>query len=264
MLSVALIAVACGPGTTSATAAPASRVGELDTIRARGTLIVAIRVEAPPPNRSAGDPAHQQKRALETAVAMLIARQIIGPSAKVELRSTGGDRLIPLEAGDVDIAMTADTTAARGRALISVPYAAGAVVLAAKDGSPVRRIEDIRGQVVAVGQDELGARDTAQAFLEERRIAATLDNYMGVNGATNALDAAKASALIGDRTGVAVVAHERSLVVVAQIAARPFAVATRKTAPELVSAINDALRAALASGEIRDAAAKASFPYEAP
>lgn len=271
-LAAALLGVACGPGATGATPAAASQnasattpatSGELAKLRARGTLIVAIRVEAPPANRTMGDPAHAQKRAFETAIAMLVATSILGPAAKVEFRSVGGDRLLALDQG-VDIAMTVDTPTSRDRALISMPYAASAVVLAAKEGGPVRRVEDIAGKTVAVAQDELGARDIAQAFLQQRAITATLDNAMGVNGAAAALDADRAAAIVGDRIGVDVIAVERRLTIVAEIAPRPYIIATRKSAPDLATAVNDALRAALASGAIRDAAMKASFPYQAP
>jgi ABC-type amino acid transport substrate-binding protein len=281
LILAAVVALACAPATTGATtaststAAPTSTIvptasaaasssgAELDKLRARGTLIVAIRVEAPPANRTMGDPAHAQKRAFETAVAMLIATSVLGPNAKVEFRSTGGDRLLALDQG-ADLAMTVDTPTARDRAFISPPYAASAVVLAAKDGGPVRRVEDIAGKAVAVGQDELGARDIALMFLQQRGVSATLDNYMGVNGAVTALEADKATSVIGDRVGIDVLAAERHLVIVAEIVPRPYIIATRKNAPDLASAVTDALRAALASGAVRDAAAKAAFPYQAP
>jgi ABC-type amino acid transport substrate-binding protein len=270
-LAVALACAACASASTTISLAPGSPSpsaataagGELEKLRARGTLIVAIRVEAPPPNRSAGDPAHAQKRAFEAAVAALVAQRIIGPNAKVELRSVGGDRLAALDQG-ADIAMTVDTAAGRDRAQLSVPYAANAIVLAAKSGGPVKALEDIRGGTIAVAMDELGAREVAQAYLQERGIAATLDTYMGVSGAATALEAGKASALIGDKVGVAVIAADRSLSIVAVIAQRPYVIAVRKTAPDVAKAISEALRAALDSGAIRDAAAKASFPYEAP
>ena len=269
-LSLAIACVTCAPASTaiapaaSASAAPSpSAVGELERLRARGTLVVAIRVEAPPANRAMGDPAHAQKRAFEAAVATLIALKVIGPNAKVELRSVGGDRLAALDTG-ADIAMTVDAPAARDRALVSGQYAVNAIVLAAKVGGPVRQIEDIRGTAVAVAMDELGAREVAQAYLQERGIAATLDTYMGVSGAATAVEAGKAASLVGDKIGVAIIATDRSLAIAGVLAQRPYVIAVRKSAPELAKAVSDALRAALASGEIKDAAAKAAFPYEAP
>jgi len=269
-VALVVILAACATGGSNAaasrpspTSASPSVAGQLGELRARGTLIVAIRVEAPPPNRSAGDPAHAQKRAFEAAVAAIVATRVLGPNAKVELRSVGGDRLAALDQG-ADVVMTVDTAAARGRALITAPYAAGAIVLAAKTGGSVKQPEDLRGGTVAVAMDELGAREVAQTYLQERSITATLDSYMGVSGAATAVDAGRANAMIGDKVGTMVVAGERSLAIVAVIAQRPYVIAVRQTAPDLASAISDALRVALASGEIREAAAKAAFPFEAP
>ncbi len=255
-LSLAVAIAACAP-------APSRPAGTLDALRAKGILVVAIRVEAPPPDRNAGDPAHAQKRAFEAAVALIVARRVIGPDAKVELRSTGADRIAGLDQG-ADVAMTVDVAAARDRALISPPYAAASIVLAAKTGGPVKQLEDIRGAALAVAMDELGARAIAQAYLQEHGIAATLDTYMGVSGSATAVDAGKAVALIGDKIGVSIIAADRNLTTIAAIAQRPYVIAVRKSAPDLAAAIADALRAALASGEIRDAATKAAFPYETP
>lgn len=269
-LALAVAAAACAPSPTAVSSAPvgspsasAAAQGELAKLRARGTLIVAIRVEAPPANRNMGDPAHAQKRAFEAAVATLVALRVIGPNAKVELRSVGGDRLAALDQG-ADIAMTVDAPAARDRALLSASYAVNSIVLASKVGGPVKQIENIRGMSVAVAMDELGALQIAQAYLQERGITATLDTYMGVSGAATAVDAGKASALIGDKVGIAVIATERSLAIVGAIAQRPYVIAVRKSAQDVADAISEALRAALASGEIKAAAAKAAFPYEAP
>ena len=268
-VSLAIASAGCAPSSSPVASAPvaspsaSSAQGELETLRTRGTLVVAIRAEAPPANRAMGDPAHAQKRAFESAVATLVALKVIGPNAKVELRSVGGDRVTALDQG-ADIAMTVDSAATRDRALASVPYAVNAIVLAAKSGGPVKVVDDIRGASVAVAMDELGARDVAQAYLQERAIAATLDTYMGVSGAATAVDAGRASALIGDKIGVAIIATDRSLTIVSMLAQRPYVIAVRRSAPELAKAVSDALRAVLASGEIKDAAAKASFPYEAP
>jgi ABC-type amino acid transport substrate-binding protein len=265
LVALAASCTASAPaGTSSRSPAPPSSAGsDLEKVRAKGVLVVAIRMEAPPANRGAGDPAHAQKRAFESAVATLIASKILGPNAKVELRSVGGDRLAALDQG-ADIVMTVDTTAARDRALVSAPYAGSAIVLAAKTTGPIKQLEDLRGRMVAVAMDELGARDVAQAYLQERAISATLDTYMGVSGAATAVDTGKAAALIGDKVGVAVAAADRGLSVIATIAQRPYVVAVRKSAPDLALAINEALRTALASGQVRDAATTAAFPYEAP
>ena len=279
-LSALSLVAACGPAATptgatsapatslpaasSAASAPASALGgELDRIRARGTLIVAIRVEAPPANRTMGDPAHTQKRAFETAIATLIATAIIGPGARVQLQSTGGDRLLALGQG-ADLAMVTESPTSRDRALISPPYAANSVVLAIKAGASIARVEDLVAKSVGVAQDELVTRDLAQMFFQLRAVAVTLDTYMGVNGAASALEGDKAAAFVGDGIGVALLAAERGLKILTEITPRPYVVAVRQNAPDLANAVNAALRDALSSGAVRDAAAKASFPYVAP
>ena len=112
--------------------------------------------------------------------------------------------------------------------------------------------------------DELGARDIAQSYFQQRAVTVTLDNYQGVNGAATALDSDRAVAIVGDGIGVAVIAGERKLKVITALASRPFVIATRKNAPDLAAAIDTALKDALARGAIKDAAMKAGFPYQAP
>jgi ABC-type amino acid transport substrate-binding protein len=271
---LAVVAAACAPAattgaapspTSAATAAPATSaaVTELDKIRARGSLIVAIRVEAPPANRTMGDPAHAQKRAFETAVVTLVANAVFGPSVKVQLLSQGGDRLVAL-GGSADVAMVTETPTSRDRALVSTAYAANSVVVAARNGGPIARLEDLAGKTVGVAQDELVTRDLAQMFFQQRAVTVTLDTYMGVNGGATALEADKASAFVGDGIGVTFLATERQLKVITQVGPRPYVIATRQTAPDLARAIDAALQDVLKGGAIRDAAAKAGFPYTAP
>lgn len=193
----------------------------------------------------------------------MLATKILGPTETVELRGLGGDRLAALDQG-ADLVMTVDTTAAHDRALISVPYAGAAIAITAKEGGTIRRIEDIGGQAIAVGQDELGARDVAQTVLQQRGIQATLANYMGVSGAIAAVEDGKAVAIIGDSVGLALVGSSRGLTLLAELAKRPYVVAARKSAPKLAAAIDDALKSLLASGEIRTAAVRAGFPYASP
>ena len=247
--------------TATATASPAG--GEIERIKARGTLVVAIRVEAPPANRAMGDPAHAQKRAFETAVVMLIANAVFGPGVKVQLQSQGGDRLAAL-AQTADIAMVTESPTARDRALLSSPYAANSVVVATRSDSAVGRVEDLAGKSVGVAQDELVTRDVAQTFFQQRGVAVTLDTYMGVSGGATALEAGQAAAFVGDGIGVAFLAADRKLKVVAPVGPRPYVIASRQTAPDLAKAIDAALADALKSGAIKDAAAKAAFPYTAP
>jgi ABC-type amino acid transport substrate-binding protein len=87
---------------------------------------------------------------------------------------------------------------------------------------------------------------------------------MGVNGGATALESDRAVALVGDGIGVAFVASDRKLKVLAEVTSRPYVIAVRQSAPDLAAAVNAALADAMRSGAIKDAAAKAGFPYSAP
>ena len=269
-----VLAAACGTAvpatsanpTIASSIAPAtpSAKSAIDQIKARGTLIVAVRQEAPnPPSKTMGDPAHAQKRAFEVAVATMVASAIFGPAVKVQFQNQGGDR-IGLLASGVDLAMVTSSPASSDRALISPSYAANSVVVAAKDGGAVARIEDLAGKNVGVAQDELVTKDLAQQFFQQKSIAPTLDSYQGMFGASLALDDGKAVAVVGDGIGVAILAGERKLKVVGTVAQRPYVIAVRQDAKDLAAAVNAALQDALKSGAIKDAATRAGFPYTAP
>ena len=204
-LVIACASPAAAPGRTLASTA----AGELDSVRARKVLVVSIRVEEPPAGRVPQDPAHKQKRAFEAAVAELIAQRIIGAGAKVELRSAGGDRVAALDSADVDVAMIASSTASASRALLSTPYASGAIVVAVPAASTIARIEELGGKTVAVAQDELRAPDLAPQALQQRGIQATLRTVMGMGGAAQLVNSGEAAAAIGDLTGLNVLLGER-------------------------------------------------------
>lgn len=266
-VAIVILLVACAvPGTApSPTIRPVAQ-SELEVLRARKVLVAAIRVEEPPSGRIPQDPAHKQKRIFEAAVAELIAQRVIGPGAKVELRSVGADRLAALDGLGADVAMIASSPASAGKALLSTPYAAGAIVVAVPSSSTVTRIEELAGKTIAVAQDELRAPDLAPQAFRQRGVEATLRTVMGMSGATQLVTSGEAAAVVGDQSGLAVLLVERpgSFRVIAELEKRPFVVAARSGARELVAAINVALRALLASGEISAAASRAALPYSPP
>lgn len=262
---LALVVACASPSTATRTAAPAP-AGELDTLRARKILVVSVRVEEPPSGKVPQDPAHKQKRAFEAAVAELLAQRIIGAGAKVELRSAGGDRIAALDSPGVDIAMVASSPANAARALLSTPYAAGAIVVAVPAASTVTKLEELSGKTVAVAQDELRAPDlTSQAF-QQRAIQVTTRTVLGMGGASELAASGEAAAVVGDQTGLAVLLAERpgSFRFIGELEKRPFVVAARSGARELIAAVNGALRDLLASGAISAAATRAGLPYSAP
>lgn len=235
-LVVMVLAIACTASTpttatTTASASPSS-ADPLAAIRARGSLIIAIRVSAPPAGVQQQDVAHTQKRALEAAVATAVTRRIIGTAARVEFKELGRDRAGLVERGEADIAMTFADTTSSGVAF-SPPYAAGGIVLAVKGSSAAVDARALTGQTIAATtQGEVNANELAQAFIRDRGITATLSPVPGLAAAFAALDAGQVAAVIGDRTGIAVLQRGRAdpVRVIAELANRPYVIATRKNA----------------------------------
>lgn len=264
-----LVAAGCAASTAPSTAptptGPAAG-GVLAQLRTRGTLIVAIRVTAPAGGQQQLDAAHSQKRALEGALAPLAIR-IIGPSARVEFREVGRDRASLVERGEADLAMTSTAEAASPNVTFSVPYASGGVVVAVKSSSTAADPHALAGRTIAATTaGEVNASEVAQAFFKEKAVTATLAPFPGLAAAVAALDSGQASAVVGDRTGIAVLQRGRAepMRVIAEVMSRPYVIAVRKDAAALQAAVNDALGALISSGEIQKIATAASFPYESP
>jgi ABC-type amino acid transport substrate-binding protein len=267
-LIVVVVATACSasaPTTASPTASAPTGADPLTALRARGSLIVAIRVTAPPAGVQQQDVAHAQKRGLEAALASALTLRIIGANARVDFKELGRDRAGLVERGESDLAMTfAEST---GNVAFSVPYAAGGIVLVVKGSSTATEARALAGQIIAATtMGELNENELAQAFLRDKGIAATLSPMPGLSAAFAALDAGRLAAVIGDRTGIAVLQRGRAepVRVIAEVASRPYVIAMRKDAGALQAAVNSALADLSASGEIRRLADAAGFPHESP
>lgn len=268
-LTLVVVATACtasAPTTGSPKLSPSPASPDpLTALRARGSFIVAIRVTAPPAGVQQQDVAHAQKRGLEAALASALTMRIIGASARVDFKELGRDRAGLVERGEADLAMTfAETT---GNVAFSLPYAAGGVVLVVKGSSTVTEARALVGQTIAATtMGELNANELAQAFLRDKGITATLSPMPGLSAAFASLDAGQVAAVIGDRTGIAVLQRGRAepVRVIAEVANRPYVIGIRKDATALQAAVNSALADLSASGEIRRLAGAAGFPYESP
>lgn len=190
-LIVVVVATACTASapTTAGPAASASPAGAdlLTALRARGSLIVAIRVSAPPAGVQQQDVAHAQKRALEAALASALTKRIIGANARVDFKELGRDRAGLVERGEADLAMTFAETA--GNVAFSLPYAAGGVVLVVKGSSTATEPRALAGQIIAATtMGEINANEVALAYFRDKGITATLSPMPGLSAAFAALD----------------------------------------------------------------------------
>lgn len=269
VLTALLIAASCGSPPVSRPTPTATIAASSDTLaqlRARGSIVTVVRVGTSPGGQQL-DVAHSQKRALETAVATALAKRVLGDGATVQFRELGRDRWSPVERGEADMAMVSVAEAPSPGIVITVPYAAGGVVIAVRGGSQSSTTAALAGQKLgATTMGELNANEIAQTYLRDKGISATVTAFPGLAAAVAALDSGEVTAVIGDRTGIALLQRARSepLKVIEQIASRPYVVAVRVEARPLHAALDAALRDLLASGEIQRMATSASFPYEAP
>lgn len=228
--------------------------------------MVGIRVTAAP-GREQLDVAHGQKRALESALATKLAAQILGPAATVQFRELGRDRAGLIERGEADIAMVSLGEAPSPNVTLSPPYAAGGVVVAVRAGSSATDVTSLAGKRIgATTMGEVNANELAAAFLASKGVASTVTPFPGLAAAVSALDSGQVDAVMGDRTGIAVVQSGRAekLKVIGEVASRPYVIAVRKDASALQAALSAVLRALLSSGEVAKMATAAGFPFEAP
>ncbi|MGH2473011.1 MAG: substrate-binding periplasmic protein [Candidatus Limnocylindria bacterium] len=258
-----LVIAACG-ARPAASPTPTATADPLASLLVRGTLVVSIRMVAPPAQREQGDAAHEQKRALEAAIATALAQRILGPTGRADFRNTGRDRTGPVANRDADIAM-ANATASVAGITFSRPYAAGGVVLVTTAGSSAR-VEDLVDKTIATTPGDTNSAQIAQAYFAQRSIQVKLQMFTGLRAAVEALDAGQVTAVVGDRTGIAVVNRGRTstLRTVAELASQPFAVAVRADATALLARVNDGLSALAGSGDLKKFADAADFPFEAP
>lgn len=139
-----LVALGAVPAHVRA-AGPAS----LDQIKARGTLRVGVKYDAPP--FGALNPRTNQVEGFDVDIARAIAAKLLGDAKKVELVQVTSQNRIPLvEGGDVDMFVaTATVTPARLKEIdfSSVYYRSGQSLLV-KKGSPVKSYRDLAGKAV--------------------------------------------------------------------------------------------------------------------
>jgi ABC-type amino acid transport substrate-binding protein len=259
-----IVATGCAagtPGTVSPQPSPTARQTRLEQIRAAGQLMVAIRREGPPGGRTAQDPAHGQKRAFEIGLADLIARRLIGENARIEHRDRPGRAWTsPVEQGQVDLAFGLDDASTTSVA-VSDPFASGGVALASR--ATVSTLADLRGQrAVVPAMDEVDSAEVLRRRLREAGVEATVATVESLDAAFAEVAAGRAFAAAGDRVATTVLlrAGPPGLVAGIDVARAGYVAAVRKDAPELLNAINAALRALRDSGELQRLADRSGFP----
>ena len=243
MIAVCACAVlaACGGGSSP------GEGGTLAQIRARGVLTYGADLAGGEPYlyEDPKDPSHLL--GFEVDIMDALARRL-GVTAK--MKQFAWSNLVPsLERGDFDIAMNGlEATAERqDRITLSQPYFVYAETLAVVRGSPYHTLADLEGKRVGtlnqtVAHDLLRAQPVEPVLYEDNTVPYA-DLELG------RIDAVLLDNIIADRYGCTP-QHPTVVCLPEDVALGTYVIGIRKTDPELAKAIDEALAAMRADGEL--------------
>jgi polar amino acid transport system substrate-binding protein len=220
--------------------------GTLARIRARGEIVWGADKQGGEPYVFE-DPADPTRlTGFEVDVMDALARRL---GVKPRFVQFSWSNLVPsLERGDFDIAINGlEATAERqARILLSHPYFIYAETLAVRTGSPVRSLADLRGKRVAV-LNQTYAYDLVRSMPVEPVLYEGVEEpYLDL--ANGRVDAVLLDNIIADRYGCTM---QGVTCLPDEIARGVYVIGVRKQDPELLAAIDQALDAMRADGELR-------------
>lgn len=223
------------------------RPATLRDIQARGAWRVGLDPSFPPFEFVDGN---GQAAGLDVDLANAVGAAL---GIRTELVTLGFDELIDAVAHHrVDAAISAlPILPERTKEVrFSDPYAQAGVVLAARAGSPIRAPADLAGLTVAV---EWGSQGDAEArrLNEAATTKFTLKPYDTVTASLDALAAGEVDAAIVDAISLALHPRAADLTAVgAPLISDPYVIVVPADAPDLLDAVNRALRELESSGAL--------------
>jgi len=237
--ALAVAAASCGEGTPEG--------GTLERIRARGEIIWGADKQGGEPYVFE-DPADPTRlTGFEVDIMDALARRL---GVKPRFVQFNWSNLVPsLERGDFDIAINGiEATAERqARILLSHPYFIYAETLAVRTGSKVRSLADLKGKRVAV-LNQTYAFDLVRSMpgVEAVLYEGVEEPYLDL--ANDRVDAVLLDNIVADRYGCKM---KGITCLPDDIARGVYVVGVRKQDPELLAAIDGAIDAMRADGELR-------------
>ncbi len=240
-----VLAVLAALGAWLACVAPA-RAGALDDIRTRGELTWGGDLQGGAPYVFEDPASPGGMRGFEVDIARALGRRL-GVTARFV--QNDWSNLIPaLERGDFDVLLNGleATPERRARLLLTIPYFVYGETLAVRRGAPYRTLDDLRGKRVATLNQSV-----AHQILTEHPVTIALyegqrEPYFDL--AHGRVDAVLLDHVIADVYGCPL----------AEVACLPgdvargvYVAAVRRDAPELLRAVDAALAAMIADGELR-------------
>jgi polar amino acid transport system substrate-binding protein len=248
-LKLALLAVALVALALAGWLILRSRQGTLEDIQKRGAWRVGMDPSFPPFENL--DVASGQVVGLDAELARALGGQL---KIRTEITSLGFDELIDAVAAHrIDAAISALPVIPERTQDVrfSDPYVQAGVVLAVPKGSAMRGTADLAGRRVAV---EWGSQGDAEArrLLAADKVQFELLPRETVTAALDATVAGEADAAIVDAISLALYGKSDRLSPVGEpLLSDPYVVVVAHDAPDLVAAINEALRTLESDGTLR-------------
>lgn len=231
----------------------------LEAIRARGSLRVGVKTDAPPFGSldAAGRPV-----GFEIDLAKLFARVLFDSDRKVEFMPvTTATRFELLKEGRVDllVATVTVTEARQSQMELSDPYFMSASLILVTRASKVEKLADLAGRRIAVVRSSIQQRDVGNV-----QPRASLVEVASVADGTRAVKGGQADALVYDDVEVLRIAQADPELRVTglPIRARPYAVAARKDDTGLIRWVNGWLARIRRDGSYVDLWRRYFAPYE--
>jgi len=222
-------------GLLSLLAPPASAESSLDAIRARGSLRVGVKTDAPPFGSIEGD---DRPVGFEIDLAEVLARVLFDDERRLELVPvTTATRIALLDSGRIDLLLATLTVTEPRRAAmeLSDPYfMSGSMVLVPK-ASDVRGLAELAGRQVAVVRNSVQEQDVVA--LQSRALLMPVGS---VSEGVAAIKSGRADAFVYDDVVVLGLAVRDPTLRVAgpTLTARPYAIAARKGDTGLIRWVN--------------------------
>jgi len=218
-----------------AVATGAQAESTVDAVRARGTLRVGVKTDAPPFGSidAAGRPI-----GFEIDLARFFARVLFDDDRRAELVAvTTATRFEALRAGRVDLLIaTVTATEDRQRQMeLSEPYFMAASLLLVQKASGVQGLADLVARPVTVVRDSVQAHDIG--ILQPRALVSAVGS---VAEGVDAVRSGQSDAFVYDDVVLLAVAQsDAALRIVGRpLAPRPFVVAARKDDAQLIRWVN--------------------------
>ncbi len=225
--------------------APHAHAGALEAAKARGTLVVGVRMDFPPLGYlDAGG----KNTGFEVDLARYLARQLLGDERKLRVTpAPPGSRITILHTGLADMLIAA-VTVTEDRAAVfdfSEPYFLSGTLLLVPRNSSIQGLPDVKGKRVAVIEGSIQEGDMERVAPEAIRV-----KFWTVSEAVAALQAGRVDAFAEDDILILALAKQNpDLAAVGKpFRPRPYAVAMSKGEGELRAWLNDQLRKAKADG----------------